>query len=87
MVGLQMVLIGLATDDPDDGEFVLVRWLKPDGGMVYIDEPIAELETEKASIDIPAWATGILRHIAKEGDRLTIATVEHQFARIDPVEQ
>ena len=77
-------IISPSSDDSSDS-FALIRWLAPDGKFVLEGEPVAEVETAKASVEIPAWATGILRHIAKEGDHLTLLDAdEDKFARIEP---
>jgi pyruvate/2-oxoglutarate dehydrogenase complex dihydrolipoamide acyltransferase (E2) component len=39
---------------------------------VTLDEIIAEVDSDKATFELPAEATGILRHVAKEGDVLEI---------------
>ncbi len=61
-------------------EAVLLRWLKNDGDYVAADEPLAELETDKANVDIPAKAAGVLRQGKKPGDSVkvgeTIARIE-----------
>jgi 2-oxoglutarate dehydrogenase E2 component (dihydrolipoamide succinyltransferase) len=46
--------------------------LKKDGDLVRIDEIIAEVESDKATFELPAEATGILRIVAKENDALPI---------------
>jgi 2-oxoglutarate dehydrogenase E2 component (dihydrolipoamide succinyltransferase) len=50
----------------------LANWLKKDGDLVTLDEIIAEVDSDKATFELPAEATGILRHVAKEGDVLAI---------------
>ena len=35
-------------------EATLVRWLKQDGDVVRADEPVLELETEKAEMEVVA---------------------------------
>ena len=35
-------------------EAVLLRWIKNDGEAVKKDEPLAELETDKANVDLPS---------------------------------
>src|SRR5262245_20713427 len=64
---------------PSVGESVtegrLARWLKPDGAAVQRDEIVVELETDKATAEVPAPAAGVLRHRAKEGDTVAIGTV------------
>lgn len=61
-------------------EVTLSQWLKKDGDFVNIDEPICEFESDKATLEFPAEASGKLIHVAKEGDDLTIGTL---VARID----
>ena len=56
---------------PDMGEsiseVVLLEWLKSEGEYVQRDEPICVLETDKANVDLPAPAAGVL-HPAAEVD-------------------
>jgi 2-oxoglutarate dehydrogenase E2 component (dihydrolipoamide succinyltransferase) len=61
-------------------EVVLLEWLKQDGEYVERDDPICLLETDKANVDLPAPAAGILR-LLKEADSTlnvgeTIALIE-----------
>ncbi len=52
---------------------VLVRWLKHDGEQVAKGEPVMEIETDKATVEIEAPATGLLGGIlAKEGDAVPV---------------
>ncbi len=53
-------------------EVTLANWLKKDGDFVKLDEIIAEIDSDKATFELPAEATGILRQVAKEGDTLEI---------------
>ncbi len=53
-------------------EVTLANWLKKDGELVTLDEIIAEVDSDKATFELPAEATGILRHVAKQGDVLEI---------------
>jgi 2-oxoglutarate dehydrogenase E2 component (dihydrolipoamide succinyltransferase) len=61
---------------PSVGESVtegrIARWLKPDGATVAIDEPIVELETDKASQELAAPAAGVLHIKAKEGETVQV---------------
>jgi 2-oxoglutarate dehydrogenase E2 component (dihydrolipoamide succinyltransferase) len=70
---------------PSFGESVtegrLSRWLKPDGAAVKIDEPVCELETDKATAEVPAPANGVLKQGAKEGDTVSVGVV---IGSIDP---
>ncbi|MDF2156875.1 2-oxoglutarate dehydrogenase complex dihydrolipoyllysine-residue succinyltransferase [Algoriphagus sp. CAU 1675] len=53
-------------------EVTLANWIKNDGDYVKLDEIIAEVDSDKATFELPAEASGILRHVAKEGDTLEI---------------
>jgi len=41
-------------------------WLKKEGDAVQADEPIVEVESEKATVALPAPAAGVLRRIVKQ---------------------
>lgn len=56
-------------------EVTLAQWLKEDGDYVEMDENIAELESDKATFELPAEQAGILRIIAQEGDTIEIGAV------------
>src|SRR5437870_2581648 len=60
-------------------EGVIVRWAKRDGEAVNTDV-LLELETDKASMEIPAPRGGILRILKPEGEKVTVGDV---VARID----
>lgn len=47
-------------------EVTISTWLKKDGDFVKLDEVIAEVESDKATFELPAEANGILRIVAKE---------------------
>jgi 2-oxoglutarate dehydrogenase E2 component (dihydrolipoamide succinyltransferase) len=53
-------------------EAVLLRWLKNEGEYVAADEPLAELETDKANVDLPARTAGVLRQAKKPGDTVQV---------------
>lgn len=56
-------------------EVTLAQWLKNDGDYVEMDEIIAELESDKATFELPAEKAGILRIVAQEGDTLDIGAL------------
>src|SRR4051812_2609932 len=41
-------------------EAVIARWPKPVGEPTSMDEPVAELETDKVTVTLPAPAAGVL---------------------------
>ncbi|MBT1704276.1 2-oxoglutarate dehydrogenase complex dihydrolipoyllysine-residue succinyltransferase [Chryseosolibacter indicus] len=53
-------------------EVTISTWLKKDGDLVQADEILAEVESDKATFELPAEATGILRIVAKEKETLPI---------------
>lgn len=53
-------------------EVTISTWLKKDGDHVKLDEIIAEVESDKATFELPAEANGILRIVAKENEALPI---------------
>src|SRR4051812_32634175 len=53
-------------------EVTISTWLRKDGDFVKLDEVIAEVESDKATFELPAEANGILRIVAKEKTTLPI---------------
>ncbi|HEY9008998.1 MAG TPA: 2-oxoglutarate dehydrogenase complex dihydrolipoyllysine-residue succinyltransferase [Ohtaekwangia sp.] len=53
-------------------EVTISTWLKKDGDFVNVDDIIAEVESDKATFELPAEASGILRIVAKEKETLPI---------------
>jgi 2-oxoglutarate dehydrogenase E2 component (dihydrolipoamide succinyltransferase) len=53
-------------------EAVLLRWLKAEGDIVKNDEPLCELETDKANVELPSPASGAFHRLKKEGDTVKI---------------
>ena len=47
-------------------EVTIANWLKKDGDKVNIDEVIAELESDKATIENNTQSAGVLKIIKKE---------------------
>ena len=54
---------------PDVGESIrevqIGRWLKKEGDAIDQDENVVELETDKASMELPAPEAGVLSKILK----------------------
>src|SRR5262249_48585835 len=64
---------------PEVGESItegtIARWLKRDGAPVRGGEPVLELETEKATTEIAAPASGTLVVAVPEGKTVAIGSV------------
>jgi 2-oxoglutarate dehydrogenase E2 component (dihydrolipoamide succinyltransferase) len=56
-------------------EGTLARWLRKDGDAVQADDPIFELETEKATTEVVAPASGTLKIKVAEGKTVPIGAV------------
>lgn len=54
-------------------EGTLVKWLKKEGDSIAVDEDIAEVETDKATMTMPSFAEGILHKIyVQEGQTVVL---------------
>jgi 2-oxoglutarate dehydrogenase E2 component (dihydrolipoamide succinyltransferase) len=62
-------------------EGTISRWLKKDGDFIRAEEPVFELETDKATTAVPAPASGTLHVGVPEGQTVQIGAVVGQ---IDP---
>jgi 2-oxoglutarate dehydrogenase E2 component (dihydrolipoamide succinyltransferase) len=56
-------------------EGILSRWLKKDGDAVRADEPVVELETDKATQEVVAPAAGRLKIAVPEGKTVQVGAV------------
>src|SRR5439155_20358360 len=62
-------------------EGTLAQWLKKPGEAVAADEPIASLETDKVSVEVPSPVAGVLtEQLVGEGETVAVGAV---IARID----
>lgn len=53
-------------------EVTIANWNKKDGDTVQLDEVLCELESDKATFELPAEAAGTLRIVAEAGSTLPI---------------
>jgi len=57
-------------------EATLGEWLKNPGDAVDLDEPIASLETDKVSLEVPAPEAGIMgEHLVQVGDTIEVGAI------------
>jgi pyruvate dehydrogenase E2 component (dihydrolipoyllysine-residue acetyltransferase) len=64
------VVMPRLSDSMEEG--TIVRWLKQDGDEVSQGEPLAEVETDKATVTFDADADGTLRILVGEGESVPI---------------
>lgn len=68
---IQEVILPALGETMDEGK--IVRWLKGEGDPVSQGDPIFEIETDKATIEVEATAAGVLRSIlVGEGESVPI---------------
>jgi 2-oxoglutarate dehydrogenase E2 component (dihydrolipoamide succinyltransferase) len=60
---------------------ILSRWFKPNGAWVQKDEKIAEIESDKAALEVYAEVAGRIEILVPEGSTVPVGAV---IARIDP---
>ena len=65
---------------PDIGEGIaegeIVKWLVEEGAEVEEHQPVVEVMTDKATVEVPAPASGRLaKRLAKEGDTVPVGKV------------
>lgn len=56
-------------------EVTISQWLKQDGEFVEMDEIFVELETDKATQEFPAEASGVLKILVEEGEVVEVGAV------------
>ena len=64
---------------PSPGESIteveIAEWLVQDGDYVEKDQAIAEVDSDKATLELPAEASGIITLKAEEGDAVGVGEV------------
>jgi 2-oxoglutarate dehydrogenase E2 component (dihydrolipoamide succinyltransferase) len=64
---------------PSPGESIteveIATWLVADGDYVEKDQPIAEVDSDKATLELPAEESGIITLKAEEGDAVAVGAV------------
>ena len=76
------VVMPKLTDTMEEG--VLLAWKKHEGDPVHAGEVIAEIETDKAVMDLEAFAPGVLRKIlVQDGTTVQSGTLIAVIAEAD----
>ena len=64
---------------PSPGESIseveIAQWLVSDGDYVEKDQAIAEVDSDKATLELPAEESGIITLKAEEGDTVAVGAV------------
>jgi pyruvate dehydrogenase E2 component (dihydrolipoamide acetyltransferase) len=76
---VRMPALGQTTD-----ELRIVSWLKKEGDSVEQGEPLFEVETDKATLEVEAFASGILRKILHKADEVVdVGTLIAYIGQVD----
>jgi pyruvate dehydrogenase E2 component (dihydrolipoamide acetyltransferase) len=67
------IIMPRLSDSMEEG--TILKWLKGPGDEVRVGEPLAEIETDKATMTYEADAAGFLDPVAAEGDTLPIGAL------------
>ncbi|MFM7566839.1 MAG: 2-oxoglutarate dehydrogenase complex dihydrolipoyllysine-residue succinyltransferase [Flavobacteriales bacterium] len=72
-------MVKLEMKVPSPGESIseveIAQWLVSDGDFVEKDQPIAEVDSDKATLELPAEESGVITLKAKEGDTVKVGQV------------
>ena len=64
---------------PSPGESIteveIAQWLVKDGDYVEKDQPIAEVDSDKATLELPAEKSGVVSLKANEGDTVAVGEI------------
>ena len=63
--GVRMPALGQTSD-----ELRIISWLKKEGDLVEQGEPLFEVETDKVTLEVEAFTSGILRKIVHQADEV-----------------
>jgi pyruvate dehydrogenase E2 component (dihydrolipoamide acetyltransferase) len=68
------VVMPKLSDTMEEGR--IIRWLKQEGDAVETGQALAEVETDKATVEMEAYANGVIRKlVASEGDTIRIGSL------------
>lgn len=70
-----MIEIKIPSPGESITEVVISRWLVEDGAFVEKDQPIAEIESDKATLELNAENTGKIKIRVKEGETVKVGAV------------
>ena len=63
--GVRMPALGQTSD-----ELRIISWFKKEGDRVELGEPLFEVETDKVTLEVEAFTSGILRKIVHQADEV-----------------
>jgi pyruvate/2-oxoglutarate dehydrogenase complex dihydrolipoamide acyltransferase (E2) component len=79
--GVRMPALGQTSD-----ELRIISWLKKEGDLVEKGEPLFEVETDKVTLEVEAYASGILKKIMHQVDEVVeVGTLVAYIGQADDV--
>jgi pyruvate dehydrogenase E2 component (dihydrolipoamide acetyltransferase) len=79
--GVRMPALGQTSD-----ELRIISWLKKEGDLVEQGEPLFEVETDKVTLEVEAFTSGILRKILHQaGEVVEVGTLVAYIGQADDV--
>ena len=79
--GVPMPALGQTSD-----ELRIISWLKKEGDLVEQGEPLFEVETDKVTLEVEAFTSGILRKIVHQADEVVeVGTLVAYIGQADDV--
>src|SRR5690606_34652811 len=74
---LQIMILEMKVPSPGESikEVEIATWLVKDGDYVEKDQAIAEVDSDKATLELPAEASGVITLKASEGDTVAVGAV------------
>jgi pyruvate dehydrogenase E2 component (dihydrolipoamide acetyltransferase) len=79
--GVRMPALGQTSD-----ELRIISWLKKEGEPVEKGEPLFEVETDKVTLEVEAFASGILKKIMHQVDEVVeVGTLVAYIGQVDDV--
>src|SRR5205814_10337199 len=72
-----MAIVELKVPSPGESitEVTIARWLKKTGDVVEKDEPLAEIDSDKATLTLNAEDSGKIEVLAEEGETVKVGQV------------
>src|SRR5215469_2312483 len=65
-------------------ELRIIAWLKKEGDLVEQGEPLFEVETDKVTLEVEAFSSGILRKIVHQADEVVeVGTLVAYIGQLD----
>ena len=79
--GVRMPALGQTSD-----ELRIISWLKKEGDLVEQGEPLFAVETDKVTLEVEAFTSGILRKIVHQADEVVeVGTLVAYIGQADDV--